>query len=141
MKAFSLAVYTSLLVLPFFAVAHADDDPQIDCTNGGGSTVEQEYCTEQDYLKADKKLNAVYKKALAAEAALDKEDGLDAASGAVQSLKTAQRIWVQYRDAHCDTVGYGAHGGTMLGSLLSDCKMQMTEKRIKELQSIIRGPE
>jgi uncharacterized protein YecT (DUF1311 family) len=141
MKPFALAVCTSLLTLPFFAVARAEDQPKVNCEGGGASTYEQEYCAEQDFEKADKKLNAVYKKALAAEAAIDKEDGLDAASGAVQSLKTAQRIWVQYRDAHCDTVGYGAHGGTMLGGLLSDCKMQMTEKRIKELQSVIRGPE
>jgi uncharacterized protein YecT (DUF1311 family) len=141
MKFYALASCAAMFALPMLTTAHAEDQPKIDCTNGGASTVEEGYCAEQDYDKADKQLNAVYKQAGKASAALDKDDGLTPATGAVQSLKTAQRVWIQYRDAHCDTVGYEAHGGTILGTLLTNCKTGMTNDRIRQLKDLIKGME
>lgn len=134
-----LTLCATLLLLPAAGLARAEDQPQIDCSSGGNSTAEQQYCSEQALDKADKQLNAIYKKALATEANLDKQAASKEQAGAVNSLKKAQRIWIQYRDAHCDTVGYEAQGGTILGSLLMDCKKEMTEGRIKELKALIKG--
>lgn len=134
-----LTLGATLLILPIAGMARAEDQPQIDCSNGGNSTVEMQYCAEQDYNKADKQLNAVYKQALKTEADLDAQAASKAQAGAVASLKAAQRIWIQYRDAHCDTVGYEAQGGTILGQLLLTCKAGMTNDRIKALKGLIKG--
>lgn len=132
-----------LIFLPTAATVRAQDQPQIDCSGGGASTAEQQYCSEQSLRKADEELNAVYKQALKAQAELDQELAETDKNlvGAVDSLRKAQRVWVQYRDAHCDTVGYEARGGTMLGSLLMDCKTEMTDGRIKQLKALIKGLE
>lgn len=134
-----LTLCTMLLFLPTVNQALAEDQPQVDCSNGGNTTVEMQYCAEQDYDKADKQLNAVYKQALKTEADLDSQAQSKAQAGAVASLKAAQRIWIQYRDAHCDTVGYEAQGGTILGQLLLSCKTEMTNDRIKALKGLIKG--
>lgn len=125
------------------APVRAEDTPQVDCSGGGSSTAEEQYCSEQSLAKADEELNAVYKQALKKQAELDRElaETDQNSVGAVESLKKAQRIWIQFRDAHCDNVGYEARGGTMLGSLLMDCKTEMTDGRIKQLKALIKGLE
>lgn len=143
MRFFVLTLYTTLAILPVAGAARAEDDPQIDCSAGGASTAEEQYCSEQALNKADGELNSTYQRAVKAAAVLDGQLAeIDKSmAGTVDSLKKAQRIWIQYRDAHCDTVGYEARGGTMLGSLLMDCKKDMTDSRIKELDALIKGFE
>ena len=133
-------VIAALFIASGPIVAIADDAPQVDCNNAS-SQVEMTYCAEQDFNKADKQLNAVYKQAVTTEADIDKTnaDVDQNYVGAVDSLKKAQRIWITYRDAHCDTVGYEAVGGTMQGMLILGCKAEMTNTRIKELKELIRG--
>lgn len=143
MRLSPLTLCITLALLPTAGTVWAEDQPQIDCSGGGASTAEQQYCSEQSLDKADEELNALYQQALKKQAELDRELAENDKNlvGAVESLKKAQRIWIQFRDAHCDTVGYEAHGGTMLGSLLMDCKTEMTDGRIKQLKTLIKGLE
>jgi uncharacterized protein YecT (DUF1311 family) len=139
----ALTLLAALISLPAAYTVHAEDQPQIDCSAGGASTVEEQYCSEQALDRADAELNTLYKHAVKAAAALDAQlaETDKSLAGTVESLKKAQRIWIQYRDAHCDTVGYEARGGTMLGSLLMDCRKDVTDGRIEELNALIKGFE
>jgi uncharacterized protein YecT (DUF1311 family) len=132
------AVLAAMVLVGAATAALADDELQVDCSNAT-STADQTYCADQDFKKADKQLNAVYRKALAAEADIDNSnaDVNKDYVGAVASLKKAQRIWVTYRDAHCDTVGYEAVGGTIQGTIILGCQTEMTTRRIKELKDLI----
>ena len=103
---------------------------------------EMNYCADQDFQKADKELNAVYKKAVASQAAIDKdaEDVTDPRLfGAVKALKKAQRAWIDYRDGQCEGESYEAAGGSMQPMLFSGCKARLTQARTRELRELIKG--
>jgi uncharacterized protein YecT (DUF1311 family) len=128
-----------LLLLGGLAPAHAQQD-QVDCKNAQ-TQQDMNYCSEMDFEKADKELNAVYKKAMASQVDLDKQSaGFNPEYvGAAKALKKAQRAWIDYRDGQCEGVGYEAVGGTMQPMLISGCKADLTEKRVKELKELIKG--
>ena len=58
-----------------------------------------------------------------------------------EALKKAQRAWIDYRDGHCDGMGYEAVGGSMQPMLISGCQARLTEHRTKELRELIDAGE
>ena len=121
-----------LLLAGFAAPALADDQP--DCENG--SQAELNMCAYNDFAKADKELNTLWpqvkKFAVDGDAALEGND-----KGYVKALLASQRAWIAYRDGQCELYGFQSRGGSMEPMLVSGCKAQMTEARIKELKSIM----
>ncbi len=87
------------------------------------------------YQKADKELNAVYQKIILKY----KDDPVF-----VASLKEAQRIWIQFRDAELKMKyprreqGYY---GTVHPMCYSGYKEELTRQRIKTLQQWLQGVE
>lgn len=133
------ATIAALLLLSGIGIAHAQED-NVDCSNAE-TQADMNYCAGEDFDKADQQLNAVYKKAVASQAAVDKEaaEMSPVYVGAVKALKKAQRAWIDYRDGHCEGVGYEAVGGSMQPMLELGCKAQLTTARTKELQELIQG--
>lgn len=133
-----------LLIIVFLvapAPAHAQDSGPIDCANAV-TQADMNQCSYEEYEKADKELNTVYKQALKSQEEVDKEAaemGPDYV-GAVKALKKAQRAWIDYRDGHCDGVGYEAVGGSMQPMIINGCMASMTAARTKELRDLIQGP-
>jgi uncharacterized protein YecT (DUF1311 family) len=80
-----------------------------------------------DFQKSDAKLNAVYTKILAS---------LD--DNGKEKLKTSERAWLAYREAQAkfeaDVV---ARGGTMAPLIYNECRVVLTDARIKELQKSV----
>ena len=137
MRIFALAAVLALIPI---GTVLAQEDPPLDCANAM-SQADMNQCSYMDFEKADKALNAVYKEALASAAEADKqaaEMGPDYV-GAVKALKKAQRAWIDYRDGHCDGMGYEAVGGSMQPMLISGCQARLTEHRTKELRELIDG--
>jgi uncharacterized protein YecT (DUF1311 family) len=128
------------LLLTGATCAMAQEDPPVDCANAM-SQADMNQCAYQDFEKADKELNAVYKEAMKSQQEVDKEAAqMDPAYvGAVKALRKAQRAWIDYRDGHCDGVGYEAVGGSMQPMLISGCLATMTTTRTKELRELIQG--
>lgn len=128
------------LLLTGATCALAQEDPPVDCANAM-SQADMNQCSYMDFEKADKELNAVYKDALkkAAEADQQAAEMGPGYVGAVKALKKAQRAWIDYRDGHCDTMGYEALGGSMQGMLISGCQARLTEDRTKQLRELIAG--
>jgi uncharacterized protein YecT (DUF1311 family) len=78
-------------------------------------------CVEAKTNEADQRLNAAFK-ALQAR--------IDAAQR--QPLLSAQRLWVQYRDANCGF--YGTQDGSIRQVQAAECIHSMTEDRARELE-------
>jgi uncharacterized protein YecT (DUF1311 family) len=134
-------ILASMMLFSGVASASAQEDPQVDC-NDAQNQMDMNYCAAQDFEKADRQLNVVYKKAVASQAAIDKdaEDETDPALfGAVKALKKAQRAWIDYRDGQCEGEGFQAAGGSMQPMLISGCKARLTGARTKELNDLISG--
>ena len=120
--------------------ALAQDNGPIDCANAITQS-DLNQCSYEEYKTADKELNAVYKQALKSEAEVDQgaaEMGPDYV-GAVKALKKAQRAWIDYRDGHCEGMGFAAVGGSMRPLLVNGCMTTLTTNRIKELRELMQG--
>ncbi len=134
------AVAAVLLAGLAFAVpAAAEDEPEVDCENAM-TQFDMNVCSQRDYEKADEALNAQWAKTKKVMAEWDAE--LDAENkGAVEALVAAQRAWIQYRDNHCDAVGYSVWGGSMYPTVVASCLEDLTRKRTKELEELANGIE
>ena len=137
MRIFALA---AAFALASSGMVFAQEEPPVDCANAM-TQADLNQCSYMDFEKADKELNAVYKEALKSAAEADKQAAEmdEAYVGAVKALKKAQRAWIDYRDGHCDGVGYEAVGGSMQSMLISGCQARLTEHRTKELRELAEG--
>src|ERR1700748_1748140 len=87
----------------------------------GVSTPEIVDCTNAKTAQWDKRMNVAYQKAL--------KDGEPKRQ---EQLRTAQRLWVQFRDANCLYFDMGE--GTIARIDAAECMRNMTEARAKELE-------
>jgi uncharacterized protein YecT (DUF1311 family) len=108
----------AVLALP----AHANDagDPEQNCD---GSTPEIVDCLAVKTARWDKRMTIAYQKALK-EAGPQQHD----------QLRTAQRLWIQYRDANC--LYYDLGEGTIARVDAAECMRSMTEARARELENV-----
>jgi uncharacterized protein YecT (DUF1311 family) len=125
-----------LRFLPFLLFAlstvHARADDPIDCENAS-TTVEMNFCSDEDFKAADAKLNAAYKKVLAQIAGSDLEKPYDRQSWE-EALRASQRAWVAFRDADCrGAVPMEWSGGTGTTSAVLGCMTGKTVARTQEL--------
>ena len=109
-------------MLALVSVAHAGDqgDPEQSCD---GNTFQMVECLKAKTAQWDKRLNIAYQKAVQ-----------DAVPAQRDPLRTAQRLWIQYRDANC--LYYGMGEGTIARLDAGECMRSMTEARAKELEGL-----
>ena len=82
-------------------------------------------CVQAKTNVADQRLNAAYK---ALQARIDPAQR--------QPLLSAQRLWVQYRDANCGF--YGVQDGSIRQVQAAECIRSMTEDRARELEKAMQ---
>lgn len=130
MRVYTLALLVAV-VSGCMAPAHAEDapkpdvtpaadaskDPSNDCDGGTNQIVE---CIGKLTVEQDKRLNKAYRETLK-----------DARSEQRDLLKTAQRLWVQYRDANCEYYHQGE--GSISRIEAEQCMFRMTKSRADEL--------
>jgi uncharacterized protein YecT (DUF1311 family) len=126
-----MRLMVALCLLPM--AAHAQD---VDCANAM-TQQEMNFCAEQDWLAADALLNDAYATALAA---MQEADASFPPEGDTEEerLRTAQRAWVAYRDAACDSAGYAMRGGSAEPLLIYGCMGMLTQQRTEALQSLVQ---
>jgi len=107
---------------------------KIDCDNAM-STYEMNECAGRDFAAADEKLNATYKKALAAIPDMAVDDPKFDAKSWEEALRVSQRAWVTFRDAECEGhVPMFWTGGTGTTVAVTGCKTELTKSRTKSLK-------
>lgn len=90
----------------------------------GGVTAEMHACISAEHGRQDQQLNRNYQ-ALMAELTPERK----------KQLQTAQRLWLQYRDANCQFYA-DPDGGTLAGVAAADCVLQITAHRARELADL-----
>jgi uncharacterized protein YecT (DUF1311 family) len=108
------------LSLASAAFAGDQGDPEQSCD---GNTFQMLECLKAKTAQWDKRLNIAYQKAVQ-----------DAQPAQRDPLRTAQRLWIQYRDANC--LYYGMGEGTIARLDAGECMRSMTEARAKELEGL-----
>ncbi|MBI1344230.1 MAG: DUF1311 domain-containing protein [Terrimonas sp.] len=105
------------------------------CHLFGQTQLELNNKANEDFLKADKELNSVYK-------AILKEYKTDTAF--IENLKASQLLWIQFRDAEM-LVKYPNREIGYYGSVQPICwstyKTELTQDRISKLKQWLDGEE
>jgi uncharacterized protein YecT (DUF1311 family) len=118
-----------LVLLLIGHAAHADEKDLskqfstcMDKSEGVNSAMSD--CIEQEFKRQDARLNKNYK-ALAGTLTADRK----------KQLQTAQRAWIQYRDANC-AFYLDPEGGKQARIDAGSCTMSMTAARASELERL-----
>jgi uncharacterized protein YecT (DUF1311 family) len=101
--------------------AHAGDKGDAGAGCDGVSTPEIVNCVMAKTAQWDKRMNAAYQKAMKDDEPKRQEQ-----------LRTAQRLWIQFRDANCLYFDMGE--GTIARIDAAECMRNMTEARARELE-------
>ena len=94
-------------------------------SQSGGVTYEMLNCIGIETKHQDALLNQAYKRVMA-----------DLSPERKKQLKEVQRTWIKYRDLNCNFYA-DPNGGTNASILSSDCFMQTTASRARELEGFI----
>ncbi|WP_229198688.1 lysozyme inhibitor LprI family protein [Bradyrhizobium acaciae] len=114
-------VAAALIIATSSAWAGDQGDPEQSCD---GSTYQMVECLKAKTAQWDKRMNVAYQQALK-DAVGDKQR---------DQLRTAQRLWIQYRDANC--LYYDLGEGTIARLDAGECMRSITETRAKELENL-----
>ncbi|MAM59054.1 MAG: hypothetical protein CMN25_17205 [Salinicola sp.] len=89
------------------------------------ATTQQEMnaCAGEGYQAADKALNTTY------DEIMGRLDG-----DSRERLKTAQRAWIEFRDAECDFVSGPTSGGSANSMVKAGCLEDLTRQRTETLK-------
>lgn len=115
-----------LAALAPVSVVRADD-----CANAT-SQADMTACAGTAYKKTDAELNAAYKQIIAR---------LKPNPAATKLLVTAQRNWLSFRDAECAFSSSGVAGGSIQPMLVTQCRDDLTHKRVKEISGYLQCQE
>jgi len=120
---------------------HKSYDLQHAC-DSAMSQMELNQCAGEQYHKADVRLNVIYRRAVEfmeknlAEAQDHNDADLTKYNRrAIEKLKAAEKVWIQYRDLHCDAARHQNMGGSMSPMIWGFCMAETTLDRIQELKS------
>ena len=94
---------------------------------GGYTTYGMMECERREHDLWDQRLNTAYRDMRAQMAERGQETRRDA-------LQTAQRLWIEYRQAECVQRGLAYEGGTMAGLVHNSCYNHFTARRALELE-------
>jgi len=92
-----------------------------------GVTVDLVECSLKKLAEADAELNKTYRQLVSRLG--DKKWEM--------KLRTAQQVWIKYRDANCDYVSEFSGGGSAVTFEYNFCLADMTVARTKELQEML----
>lgn len=120
-----LALGGAACALPTLAQDTALSPQHAACMDkAGGVTLAMVECMVSELGRQDKRLNTAYG-ALMVELAPERK----------KQLQSAQRLWLQYRDANCSFY-FDPDGGSLARVAAQGCQLQMTAQRAQELTDL-----
>ena len=97
-------------------------------SNFAQSQLEMNQTALKSYEKSNKELNKVYSILIKS---LDKTEK--------QKLITTQKLWITFRDSHCEFESLPNEGGSIKPLIYSTCLKELTKKRTAELKQSIEN--
>jgi uncharacterized protein YecT (DUF1311 family) len=108
---------------------------EVDCSTAMAQA-DLNQCAYQDWEEADARLNDAYTEVVGVYSDLDADLSEDQGS-AVDTLRQAQRHWIEFRDKACEAEGFAMRGGSAEPLLVYGCMRVLTEERIGHLQGML----
>lgn len=127
----------TLIPLLMMAAQPVVDEPQIDCASDSLPQQHMNFCAAQDFHAADAALNAQWKVTADISKRRDADyPAEDGRPGYFASLLKAQRAWLDYRDAQCQSAGFLYRGGSLEPFVVATCRTRLTKLRTEELRQL-----
>ena len=86
-------------------------------------------CSRREYEKGDVEMNDVYRQLMSE---LGGESDKDQ-----QKLRQAQQLWLQYRDANCESEASVYEGGTIRPAIYNLCLASLTRERATRMKAFL----
>ena len=96
---------------------------------GGGTQAEANACARYQYTQADVEMNRVYEQLMSALAGDDDKNQ--------QKLRQSQLLWLQYRDANCESEASIYEGGSIRPAIYNQCLASVTRERTGRLRAFL----
>lgn len=125
MRLLAFTLFVSLL--PSATPALAQD--KLECSNPQ-TQLDMNLCAGQDYETADAELNAVWGELRQARGDNPSWD----------AILEAQRLWIPFRDAHCEAEAAPYEGGSIQPLIHLSCLAAITNQRIAQLRDLMDQP-
>lgn len=128
----TLALYASVLGLALGLASTASPafaQDKMECSNPQ-TQLEMNQCAAQDYETADAELNTVW-----AELRQVRGD-----TPSWDAILEAQRLWIPFRDAHCEAEAAPFEGGSIQPLIRLSCLASATNARTAQLHDLMDQP-
>lgn len=132
-----LLTFTSAaaIFLAIMSPLHAENP---DCSDPGQLTQRgMNYCATEEFNAADQDLNAAWKSVFSEIKSRDAQQGMEDRMGWPDAVLKAQRIWIDFRDAHCGSAGFAYRGGSIEPLIYQTCRTQLTRQRIEQINGLV----
>ena len=132
LKLIPIATVLGIAATPFSAAQTPD------CSDSAQMTqLAMNFCASEEFSAADAELNATWK-------IVFPEIKSRAAGGDDNPQKDwparvleAQRSWITFRDAHCESVSFAYRGGSIEPLIFQTCRTDLTRQRTKQIKALI----
>lgn len=115
----------STLLLILISVSSFAQEKKLDCNNAI-TTLDINRCMSLELEKVESTMETYLSKSKERH----KEDNVSS-----KSIEKSQDIWLKYRESHCNAIYDTWREGTIRNSMFIRCKIDLTQKRTKELWS------
>jgi len=96
---------------------------------GTETQTEANACARYKYQKADAEMNRIYEQLMSELAGDDDKDQ--------QKLRQAQLLWLQYRDANCESEASIYDGGSIRPAVYRLCLASVTQERTRRMKEFL----
>jgi len=122
-----------LLVLAVFGYAQnskqrAEESRQKGPCDAAITQLDLNQCYGEQYRNADAHLNKIYGNLL-------KQLQSEKSATAIQKLQAAEKVWIRYRDLHCEAARLEFEGGSMSPMVWAQCMAMTTNHRMEEIKA------
>jgi uncharacterized protein YecT (DUF1311 family) len=128
MKRILIGVIIVICSLSANAFAQEKKGSEVPCGETG-TQAEANACARQEYQKADAEMNKVYGRLMTELADYKGDDQ--------QKLQRAQALWLQYRDANCESESSIYQGGSIRPAVYNSCLASVTRERTRRLAEFL----
>ena len=109
----------------------------LDCQNAT-TTLDMNECAAREQKAVELNLNQTYQKALKHLQQADTET--EKYSAMRQKLIEAQRAWIKFREADCQSVYLQSGAGSIRNLMFTGCMQKHAERRIEDLTAVFSEP-
>lgn len=128
MKRILIGVIIVIVLLSGDSFSQEKKGSEVPCGETG-TQAEANACARQEYQKADAEMNKVYGRLMTELADYKGDDQ--------QKLQRAQALWLQYRDANCESESSIYQGGSIRPAVYNSCLASVTRERARRLNEFL----